>query len=71
MNHPTPLDALKTYRRQSPDFVREQAERFAQLPIQDQLELLFYMSVHISNAMAEIGKEVDYTVEVLAVDKDN
>lgn len=71
MKHLSPVDALKTYRRQSPDFVREQAERFTQIPIQDQLELLFYMAVHISNAMAEIGKEVDYDVAGLAMQKDN
>lgn len=71
MNHPSPFDALKTYRRQSPDFVRDQASRFVSMPIQDQLELLFYMSVHISNAMAEIGKEVNYDVTALAVEQDN
>lgn len=71
MTSPTPTEALKVYRIQSPDCVREQAARFIEMPVKDQLELLFYMSVHLSNALAEVSKEVSYDIQGMSVETQN
>lgn len=71
MDHASPEDALKNYRRQSPDFVINQAEAFKKLPVQDALELLFYMSVHQANAMAGIAERVDMEITEMPATKDN
>ncbi|TXH12412.1 MAG: hypothetical protein E6R03_12940 [Hyphomicrobiaceae bacterium] len=60
MSHqnPLPSKALEIYRASSPFFVTEAAEEFKKLPIPEQLELLFYMSVHQAHALQKIGAEV-------------
>lgn len=70
-DHPPPNEALKWYRRKSPSFVNEQAEKFSELSPKDQAELLFYMSVHQANALGQIGQVVNIEVNEMTIEKDN
>lgn len=66
MKHLPPIDALNSYRASSPSWVVEQAEEFKLLPIEQQSELIFYMLIHLTNAVTHIGDQVD--IEIVELD---
>ena len=45
MSNPTPQEMLKLYRAEAPPFDNEQARLFQQMPENDRMELLMYMSL--------------------------
>jgi hypothetical protein len=62
MKHLPARDALNSYRQQSPDWVGEQAKDFLSLSQAEQAELLFYMVIHLTQALAKVGDEVDVEI---------
>lgn len=66
-----PQEALKTYRRISPDFIVEQAGVFIQMPIAEQMELLFYMCIYQANTLSQVAKESGMEITEIQPTRDN
>lgn len=71
MKHLPPLQALNSYRQSSPSWIVDQAEEFKKLPLEQQCELMFYMLIHLTNAVTHIGHEVDMDVVELGSEVKN
>lgn len=71
IKHPLPAEALKAYRRMSPDFVNEQAQAFLKLSHDEQIELLFFMSVHQANALGKLCASEDMELVEVEPVRDN
>lgn len=69
--NPPPSEALKYYRRFSSKEATEHVQEFLKMPLQDQIELLFYMSIYQSNAVNSIGDHIGITFASVDVPKDN
>lgn len=58
-NEPTPKDMLREYRRQSTDFMRDQARQFGlSLNMTERVELLFYMLMHANTIMQALHARI-------------
>lgn len=58
-NDPTPKDMLREYRRQSTDFMRNQARLFGLgLNMTERVELLFYMLLHTNAGMQSLHARI-------------
>mgnify|MGYP005826660389 CR=1 FL=1 len=46
-----PCEVLEYYRKNSPKMMREDMQQFKEMPIQDQLELLFWLALHLNTTV--------------------
>lgn len=59
MSGPTPMEMLREYRRQSPEFNIEQAEMFKGMSGNDKTELLFHMLMHTNGIVQWLHGRLD------------